>query len=431
MNFGFNLISARHSEDKGFPLSYTLISLLVFFTLASFQVYYPLAKLCFIILVLWGGVALVFRFDRGQFIYSLRYAAPFVIYSVVTVVLELWQPQYELSATKLDTQLRFLYSLPLFYLLIKYRPSRDALWFGVSVGAILSGLYALSESINVVDGMIIVLERAKGTTYEILFGDLSLLFATLSLIAFKGFKESKKIESFIFILGVIFGVIGSILSASRGGWIAIPFVGIYLGYIYKEKWSLSLAKVFVWAFLFLLFAGLMVRQFSLEQRFIEPIETINKIADGKFVHGSTGDRIEMWRASLMLICESPWIGHGLGAYNSKVQELIAADKVAAPIGIHKEPHNDLLSVGVSRGAVGIISLLALYLCPIYRLSRDAKREHGGDHRVETAATATMIMYLVFGLTDTVTVDKLFIAMYIILMALMISLSSTEKSTNES
>ncbi len=406
------------------------LSLLVVMICVSLQVYYPLSKVAFIVIVLWGMGELVFRFEKELLKQSLTFSSPFVIFALVTVALQLLQPSYDLTQTKLDTQIRFLYALPIFYLALRYRLNQTFFWYGIAFGAIASGLYAINEVVSVNDGSIVVTGRAKGSSYEIMFGDISLLFAVLSYLGLKQLRDRSRISNIIFILALLLGTVASFLSGSRGGWVSIPFILIFVSYLYLVKYKVSILKVSIGVIVSLVFIVMLINIFSLKERALKPVYDIKQTFTGEYVDTPTGQRLEMWRASAMMIEKAPWIGTGLGSYHYLLNELINSHKIAQQIHFHMEPHNDILSVWVSRGMVGIIFMLAMFLVPVYRIYTHVTMHNNSDINVSTAAIITAIMALIFGLTDAMTVDKFFIAVYIILMAGFVSLGSFKGMNDE-
>jgi O-antigen ligase len=72
-------------------------------------------------------------------------------------------------------------------------------------------------------------------------------------------------------------------------------------------------------------------------------------------------RIGFWRASLDALKDAPVVGHGTGSIRHVLDE--SARQGRRPpddLGI-RNPHNQILAVGIQLGAVGIVALLAMWL----------------------------------------------------------------------
>jgi O-antigen ligase len=92
-------------------------------------------------------------------------------------------------------------------------------------------------------------------------------------------------------------------------------------------------------------------------------------AAGADPHSSIGHRLLNYRTTWALFLESPWVGHGTGAYHVEICRHIEPPGDCAPFNVH--PHNDFLFLAANHGIlgfglyVGILSLLlvAAARCP--------------------------------------------------------------------
>jgi O-antigen ligase len=82
-------------------------------------------------------------------------------------------------------------------------------------------------------------------------------------------------------------------------------------------------------------------------------------------------RIGFWRASLDAIKHAPLLGHGTGSIRHVLDE--AAQQGRRPpddLGI-RNPHNQLLAVGIQLGSIGITALLAMWLAHLRLFAGDS------------------------------------------------------------
>jgi hypothetical protein len=75
---------------------------------------------------------------------------------------------------------------------------------------------------------------------------------------------------------------------------------------------------------------------------------------------SLGLRLEFWRKSLRFVAEAPFFGHGTGSIRGLFQEA-AVDQAGAAAEVVGNPHNQTLNVAIQWGAVGIVTLYAMWL----------------------------------------------------------------------
>jgi O-antigen ligase len=139
---------------------------------------------------------------------------------------------HELSVSEFDRPLRFILAgIALLYLL-NYPPRPDFFWAGIGLGAIGAGLWALWQVV------INETTRAGGFTMIIQFGNISLLLGLISLLGIIwSIADKKKYAMSFFLIATLSGITGSILSGTRGGWIAIPFAIIGIFYVFRHKFK--------------------------------------------------------------------------------------------------------------------------------------------------------------------------------------------------
>jgi O-antigen ligase len=75
---------------------------------------------------------------------------------------------------------------------------------------------------------------------------------------------------------------------------------------------------------------------------------------------STGERLEFWRKSIRFINEAPVIGHGTGTIRDLFRRAAVGDSGLASLA-SSNPHNQVLTVGIQLGFVGVAVLIALWL----------------------------------------------------------------------
>lgn len=74
------------------------------------------------------------------------------------------------------------------------------------------------------------------------------------------------------------------------------------------------------------------------------------------VFTSTGARLHMWMTSFNLWMQSPWIGHGTGAYH-ELAKMAFGNSLMCQIGCF-HPHNQFLFFAVDHGAIGLFLFLS-------------------------------------------------------------------------
>ncbi|OFA02560.1 ADP-heptose--LPS heptosyltransferase 2 [Duganella sp. HH101] len=292
----------------------------------------------------------------------------------------------------LDGPSRLLFGLSCIGVVYYLRPRARHFWLGLSFAAVLSAVMALYQV--TLGGM----ERAIGLTHhEITFGDLALACGLLSLCGLADLRHTRM--SWLPGLGLVCGLLASILSGSRGGWLALPLVLIpvtrYGVQIYGRR--LLLVGVVLLAVVVLAFAvpatGVALR---IEQAFAE-IQRYLTLGDATT---SVGIRLELWRASLMMFAEHPWLGVGRDQFDVALHALAAQGRLQpSPALAYSSSHNDMLHCLATGGLLDFGLLLAMYIAPLRFFSGQLRRPDQGQRALALAGVIVVVAFFGFGLTD--------------------------------
>lgn len=259
---------------------------------------------------------------------------------------------------RLGRYARFLLVIPLYYILRRARPNIGALWWGVCLGAIIAGLAAMDQTWwqlwYAQSG------RASGSVHPIIFGNMSLLLAALSLATVSFFSRIHRALIIVPLLAATMGMCGSFLSGSRGGWLAIPALAIVFSWYERDRlklWQLSVLGV--------VFAAICATVWYAPQSGVRVrIETATNEVSAYFSeHNATtsvGSRLEMWKAAWIVFQQHPVLGVGMGGFAVQKQALIDAGKLDPAVASFLHPHNEYAAALATRGVIGFISLLLLF-----------------------------------------------------------------------
>ncbi|WP_372972814.1 O-antigen ligase family protein [Marinobacter sp.] len=299
------------------------------------------------------------------------------------------------GSSELDKPSRFLFALVVLAFLNRYPPSPAWLWVGIALGATGGGLIGVYHVF--VQGM----PRAGGSMNPIQFGNLSILLGLLSMCAIFWQKENRTKNGLLtafFGLSVILGILGALLSGSRGGWLALLVVPIVLigGYIRqfrKKSMIAGLVALTVAVSTLVGLAGDIV-----EQRIDNAAAEFEAYQTHNDASSSVGVRLELWKSAWLLGSSKPLLGWGTNGITEGKQQLIEAGKVKADVLRFSHAHNDYLDLFQKRGVPGLASMLALYLLPMVAFIREIR--HQPDQRsMAFAGLATVICYAIFSLTQ--------------------------------
>ena len=298
-----------------------------------------------------------------------------------------------------DRTSKYLLAIPCVFFLMTFRPRADWLWLGVASGAITSGLIALYQ-LNVLS-----ISRPTGFTNAIQYGNLSLLMAAMSAAAlFILWPTLKAWQRCVFLIAVLLGVVASVLSQSRGGWLALVLL------LPLATWLSMRMLQRRWVVLFFVAISVALT-FAAQTRFVSPhidkalleIKQFQQRGDGT---SSVGQRLAHWRLAIEMGIERPLLGWGRAGYIDEKARRADLGLVHAYVKEFGHVHNEVLELFVKRGAFGVILLLAFYIVPLAIFWPTKKRILKVDGSLDRMSAALCfagvlipLCYAVFGLTQ--------------------------------
>lgn len=156
-------------------------------------------------------------------------------------------------------------------------------------------------------------------------------------------------------------LISCLLNQSRGSLVLAPFLLIFIIVVYRHL----ISKWFIAALLAIVLLGsslagdIVLKRWKLvEYDIIQYIENNNGDT-------SNGARLDMWKSSLIGIQEKPLLGWGVEGVKELRNIHLQQGKISATAADFVNPHNQYLHDTTTKGILGLISLLMLFLVPIF------------------------------------------------------------------
>jgi O-antigen ligase len=292
----------------------------------------------------------------------------------------------DFAFSRLQRQLILLAIPAVFVLLWWARPTILAVHAGIALNAATFGVYAIASYIH--DG-----QRVQAVTNWVLFGNAGLLlgFSALGLFFLRPSWPWRTLG----LAGLALGVAASLLSWTRGGWLAIPLlVAISLIALHKvyrpSRWLwVGIGLAATMSLVLFLNTGIVQDRIAQGERDVE------LMADGNF-QTSLGLRILMWKIALETGLDAPLLGQGFSGYLRKVDGLLEQGDIPPSMALHRtEPHSDYLYLFASRGLLGLIAYGALLLIPFTYLLVALAR---GDARTVGSAYAGLTLIIVLAVS---------------------------------
>lgn len=295
----------------------------------------------------------------------------------------------------LDKPARFLLAVPVIILIMTFPPRLEWLWHGLSLGGVASGGLALWQKV------IEEAHRAGGFTQIIQFGNISLLQGMLCLagLGWAWHRPHRYWWCAWLLLGAMGGVLGSLLSGSRGGWLAMPGILtiFYLAYGRKAPIRIKVAILGVLAMLVVIIYS--SSELRVSQRVDSAVKNIEAYFSEEDRNTSVGLRLQMWSLGTELIRDKPWLGWGESGLHDELETRVANGEIDPSLIRFRHMHNEFIDIGVKHGVLGVAALLALYLVPLALFYRGIRSSHGTKRSLAVAGTLLPTAYIGFGLTQ--------------------------------
>jgi O-antigen ligase len=290
---------------------------------------------------------------------------------------------------------RMFFAFTAMALVLALRPSRRALWWGVTAGALAALPFIAWQRLW------LHIERPGGLINAITFGDLALLLALLAVAAAIDMRDNTR-QVMLACVGVLAGLAASLLTGSRGGWVVLPLAALVLLRSLRMVASRRVGVALAAAGAALLASGWFMPALGMQARFAQGVSDARLWYGGGSVFTNVGTRLELWKGAAMLIGEHPWLGLDIGAYRARLAEYAQAgllDPVVLPM---PHLHNDGLQALATGGVVGFALWAAILVAPLVFFVR----QMGSDPRAPQFAPAlagllVVLSYFSFGLTEVI------------------------------
>lgn len=326
---------------------------------------------------------------------------------------------HHLPSRNYDNCSRFLFAIPVLLLLFRFPIRPIYLWAGIALGALGAGFVA------VMDFYVYGELRAGGDNNPIQFGDIAMLFSCLLMTGFSWAKYYSRGMLIIFVLCILSGILASLLSGARGGWLALPF-GLVAFYLASELHK-NTKKAAFFIIGILCVCGLAyysVSQELLQARVNDAISDLQQYFQANNANTSLGARLTLWQASLPLIAEHPILGWG-----SIANYVNLSGDTADIFQRFNHFHNDILDALVKRGLLGGLALLGIYALPAVLFYRRLKQCPPTQQPFACAGLILVIATFVFGLTQSFFSHSSGVMVYVFMLVILWAQVRIEKPLN--
>ncbi|MBV7433902.1 O-antigen ligase family protein [Cardiobacteriaceae bacterium TAE3-ERU3] len=297
--------------------------------------------------------------------------------------------------------IRYLACMLLLVYLSVYPPRRNWLWWGIAVGAIGAGLSALYYTYG--GNPALTFPRASRYLNAIQFGNASALLGVLCLCGISYARHQR--QSWLLIalpIGFFLGLTASLLSQSRGGWVALLIAAIIFvmqnrQHLRRQQWYwLILSSILGIAIL-----GILGKN-TIQSRLIKANNEITAYIEHGTENTSVGARLSMWRFAIHEGMNYPLFGPSKDEMEADKKAWVADGRGHA-IEYYGHFHNEYLDLFAKQGLLGLGAFLALLLMPLTLFHRylngKVSLADRADDAIAKAGYYLIILHMGFGLTQ--------------------------------
>ena len=372
--------------------------------------------------MLLGAGALAFNLPRQFLQNSSVYwmVGGFWLYSLIGILMVLFHGHawtfYEMYLPAI------LY--PLIFLVIPNSHAKPILFFlGSATGAIGAALVAIYQF------EFLGISRADGFYFNAIhFGNTGLVMGAASFIGFLTMPVKKRFgfARIWLVIGGFSGMLTSLLSGSKGGWLSLVTVLIVV-VVYLSK-KLNLWKRLA---MFVISGALLAGTLTMmpNQTVLGRIESGLQgakiwISTGQVTEGSVSLRLAAWKIGVGMFEDRPWTGWGGKKMGPEQHQRLAQTGLDSQfIGALGAFENEYINSLVRFGLVGGIGLLLAFGSPLIAFARFRKHTDPSIQGMSLLGMLLPLMYMEFGLSVSVlsvnTCRQVYFSWCIVLLALIL------------
>lgn len=353
----------------------------------------------------WGAVLLLLGTAASAPLWLRRPVAhpSWWLLACMVAMLGIWLldmgPQW--SAAKFDRPIKYLLALPCVLYVLAFPPPLRWLWRGLFTGACGSGLVALYQT--GVQG----LPRATGYTNAIQYGDLSMLLglmcAALLVVHWPRWQLWQRLA---WSAAVLLGCTGSLLSETRGGWLALAVVLPVCAWVLVRRGQHRMLLRGGVAAVLAVAALAAYKGVDLEHRVDEGIQEALRYQHNGESANSVGQRLAHWQLAWRMGTERPWLGWGRVGYEQEKIRRVTARQAPESVLAFGHAHHEALDLFAKHGLLGVLVLGFFYGVPLYLFWPRCQRVFDASGTLDREALSLCLVgillplsYLGFGLTQ--------------------------------
>jgi len=184
---------------------------------------------------------------------------------------------------------------------------------------------------------------------------------------------------------------------TRGTWLALPFFAIFFVWYFraiKGRYKLAIILLPI-----LLLAGAFFQNDMVRKRLYDVQSDLIAYQNGSNKDTSVGQRLELWKASILMFKDEPIFGVGRDDFKKKLTQYAEKNQITPTIIAMPHSHNGMFFHAALWGIWGLIAWIATYLVPLFYFGKHLRHV---DSQVRAPAVMGVILcigFLIFDMTD--------------------------------
>ena len=333
----------------------------------------------------------------------------------------------------MDQASRFIFAIPVLLGAAQVTVRWKIIWLGVGIG----GFGALGIAFYQVyfEG----LARASGYIGPEPFGNICALLAAMGILGSLWLQRENHHPAVVLTaaVGGCAAIAALVLSGTRASWLALfPVLLIALVFMWRQIKPRRRLTAAAALFAMVVAAGGFLAE-PIEHRVAATYSDVNSYFDGVENPGSVGIRFELWKGSLHLFAQKPWLGWGTNAYRTEMANLAAIGQIKLSSSASKDPargpnhaHNELFDALGKKGLLGAFLIVSIYAVPGLIFLRCIMRSSNISNQIlYTAGLSVVITSGLYGMAHTSLESNAGVMNYAFWIALFVGSFVTARSGN--
>ena len=261
-------------------------------------------------------------------------------------------------------------------------------------------------------------------------GDIAMSLGIFStIISIYYFQLNKRLTAFLSVGGALLGIMASLLSGARGGWVFSFLILIAILFINRNLISQKLQLLSA-ATLFIILAA----AYPLAEKRVSSAisEVEHYIVDNKS-NTSTGYRFELWKSAYYSFIDKPIFGQGFdGILQSKLQQ-VAEEKISNNALRYERSHNIFFAEAATKGIIGLMVLLMFFFAPLNLFRKNYQQAKTIEQKtINLLGLSHILLTMGYGMTQNFINHHSGMLYYVVYSCIFIAISfhlATENRTN--